>query len=365
MVIKSIGSTSLNGGRAQNQDALHYQTLPNGAVALIVCDGMGGLDAGQLASQLVVDTIRDFFDAHYQEYSPKELIINAVDAAYAAITAVSQERGFNLGTTLALMLLDSRTATILTIGDTRIYQFRSRKVIFMSRDHSRVREYIDAGLITEEQARIHPEANRLTMALSPHKYEQAVQPIELPFRAKDLFLLCTDGVWNALPADQLHKLIYTQPNAGMLVPWLLHKLDDLGHARGGGHDNLSAIALVIARNSSLSAQSRAQLQPWQTLLLLLGLIAAAIAGWSFAELSIRQQHTQKLEKQLDSLTLITNSLNENIDSLGRLVDSFRHLPAVTAPPIARPSDISSPDSVALNGPETENPDSNQTSTYNK
>lgn len=333
MLIKTLGAASLIGGRAENQDSIEYFTLSNGWIVLVVCDGMGGLNAGKLASQLAVQEVHNYCEAHFDQQDTGQLVVGAVNAAYDAIVSVSNERNLRLGTTIALLILTEEAATGICVGDSRIYQFRAGKMIFQSRDHSRVGEYVEAGLLTEEEAREHPESNILTNALAPGKFDSArSELITCSFEKKDLFLLCTDGVWNLLPARELFDLIRPkQTDAAVLLPWLLHHLDHLGHERGGRHDNLSAIAIVTATKSKQKTGNPRK-SPWVIVLALYACIATALVWWVVTNMQINQQAREKIQSEL----------NATRDSL----DSLRHKHKKTAdgtiPPPRRPKSPASP-----------------------
>lgn len=335
MLIKSIGQISLPGGRDENQDAIQAEVLPNGWALCIVCDGMGGLDNGRLASALAVNQISAYCQAFYPHQSAKQLAQNAIDAAYQAIVAQSDYYETRMGTTVALLLLTPEAAVVAYLGDSRIYQVRKGEIVFRTRDDSEAFEKVANGELTEEQARTHPSSNRLTNGLIPDRYQPG-QVMELSYLKNDLFFICTDGVWNLRPERELIAMAASEKAAGRMVPWLLHELDRSAHLQGGGHDNLSAIALRTQQRS-LAARVPQKREYLRWLAILVGAVAVSLAALWYWQ--ARQENTGRpiTESPSEREKALKDSLRR-AEAYGRLLeDSLRALQQqTTAPPESQP-----------------------------
>lgn len=336
MLIKSIGQISLPGGRDENQDAIQAEVLPNGWALCIVCDGMGGLDNGRLASAMAVNQISAYCQAHYPHQSAKQLAQHAIDAAYQAIVAQSEYDETRMGTTVALLLLTPEAAVVAHLGDSRIYQARKGKIVFRTRDDSEAFEMVANGELTEEQARTHPSSNKLTNGLIPGRYQPG-QAMELSYLKNDLFFLCTDGVWNLRPEPELIAMAASEKDAGRMVPWLLNELDRSAHLQGGGHDNLSAIALRTQQRSLATASVPPKREYLRWLAILAGGVAVSLAAlwyWQVKQKNTGQPITESPSQREKALE---DSLRR-AEEYGRLLeDSLRALQQQeTAPPESQP-----------------------------
>ncbi|GGC82852.1 PP2C family protein-serine/threonine phosphatase [Undibacterium terreum] len=207
------------GGRASNQDALRY--AQQGPLACyVVADGAGGHAGGEMASSLASNGLIAAFTAD-PGFSAKALRYYA-DTANAQITNAQlvQPALHEMSSTVAALLIDRRqnAAIWAHLGDTRIYLFRQQKIIAMSKDHSMVQQFIDAGYCTPTQARTHPQRNVLFAALGasedtpPEVIEQSVS-----LQNGDAFLLCTDGLWEWVLEQEMETEL---SRAGSAEAWL-------------------------------------------------------------------------------------------------------------------------------------------------
>ena len=170
----------------------------------MVCDGMGGHEAGEVASQTVCDAISQSIlnDGHDIEgiFTNKDLL-EALDSAYLALDEKDNGAEKKMGTTLALLKLHNDGATIAHIGDSRVYHIRPGKteneteILFMTEDHSLVNSLIKAGEMTREEARHSKQRNIITRAMQPG-VERCEADIALitDIRPGDYFYLCSDGM---------------------------------------------------------------------------------------------------------------------------------------------------------------------------
>lgn len=160
-----------------------------------VADGMGGLADGDLASHIALASLE-------RAAGHGAPLGEAVAAASTAVFQTARERSSDMGTTLAALQIQGDEAHLAWLGDSRIYRWRQGGLTQLSRDHSRVQELLDAGLIAPEDARGHPERPVLTAAagLDPDSdpEQQAVNPHD-----GDIFLLCSDGLSDTLDEGEM------------------------------------------------------------------------------------------------------------------------------------------------------------------
>lgn len=181
------------GGREENQDAAGIRDT-NVGYLVVVCDGMGGMQGGSVASKLAVRTILDVVDAAEKDSNPAEVLMEAIQCANKAIISEGQNnpqlRG--MGTTVTAILLTAYSAITAYVGDSRIYQVRKGKKVFRTFDHSMVFEMVKKKVITEEQARLSAQSNVILKALGISQ-DLEVTMSEQPYLRGDRFVLCTDG----------------------------------------------------------------------------------------------------------------------------------------------------------------------------
>ena len=154
--------------REQNQDAFACRTLPDGRIIALVCDGMGGARAGNVASSTAVERFtQTLIEQHPQADGWAGVLRHAVARANEEVYSISQERPEcrGMGTTLVAALATEETLWVVNIGDSRCYQVLDGAIRRVTRDHSLVENLVEQGEITREQARVHPPKNLITRAL--------------------------------------------------------------------------------------------------------------------------------------------------------------------------------------------------------
>lgn len=201
------GITNTGAVRTQNQD-YYYTELTEPDVALcLVCDGMGGAKAGNVASRLAVDTFMQTARAQTvdQWRAEPEALLNF--AAEQANQAVQFRSGIDvgcrgMGTTIVAALVLGAQAYLLNVGDSRAYLVREDGIQRITRDHSVVEDLVTRGDITPEQARQHPQKNLITRALGA---EKALRPdlYRQTLESGDVLLLCSDGLSNLMDDQEL------------------------------------------------------------------------------------------------------------------------------------------------------------------
>lgn len=242
---------SRQGGRAENQDSCGYADTVFGLL-VVVCDGMGGGPGGKVASSLAVDSIIHTVRAADPSTTVTELLQCAVQIANQTIINQAYDRPSlrGMGTTAAILLIGKKSAVVAHVGDSRIYQFRDGKKKYRTVDHSVVAELVRNGTLTEEQARLSAQSNVITRGLGVMTDVKA-DIVELPYEKGDRFMLCTDGIWGAVPEKELVKVVAKTQSLGGAVERVVIHVDELGFSTGGNHDNLTVALIETTSNSIL------------------------------------------------------------------------------------------------------------------
>ena len=207
------------------------------------CDGMGGAKGGREASQGACNVIEQVFQEQYAQCGAgqegaflKKALISA--NRYVFNKAAHEESLAGMGTTAVCALVRGGEATLCHAGDSRAYLCRGGKLTQLTHDHSYVQELVDCGTITEEEAEHHPQKNIITRALGvDYRLEPEVTSVQL--QAKDLLLLCSDGLTNMVPVEQMEQLLAQGPFYD-----LPDRLVDAAN-KNGGSDNITALLLAV------------------------------------------------------------------------------------------------------------------------
>ena len=211
---------------------------------LIVCDGMGGHAAGEVASRLGVETI---LSTYYSDASPDrvDVLRRAFERANARIHA--EGRGA-MGTTGVAALFYQGMLHVANVGDSRAYLIRNDEICQVSRDHSLVGEQVAAGVITADQARSSYYRNVITRALG-YQSEVQVDLFHLPLQAGDMVVLCSDGLHGLVGDEEINEIVRSMPLADAV-----DRLIDLANERGGT-DNITAIVARVDELDALPAST--------------------------------------------------------------------------------------------------------------
>lgn len=242
--MKLAAITDIGSCRQENQDNYCAQQLPGGTAWGIVCDGMGGVNGGRVASRIATDTMQQYFAKELPKLQPgaeKAFLLRGFDiinrAVYDKATASPEMLG--MGTTgVCAYVGDNGVAHIVHAGDSRAYLYHAGELTQITHDHSMVQQLVDSGQITREQAALHPQKNLITRALGvsanivPEYNRCEVVP-------GDLLLLCTDGLTNMVPDAELALLL--QESAFFDAPGVL--VDRA--LKGGGQDNITVLLLGV------------------------------------------------------------------------------------------------------------------------
>ena len=240
--MRITGQTHIGLVRQNNQDALDYGTLSNELCYAVVCDGMGGANGGNIASRIAVDVISGRIKENLRDDRPHGAVEHLLESAMAAANigvfdrAKAEPELSGMGTTVVAVVVSGNNAYISHVGDSRLYHLRQGELKAITRDHSVVQELVESGQITEEQARSHPRRNYITRALGVTENE-AGEFDELELLAGDRLLLCTDGLTNMVPHEQMRQILNDEPTEAAVERLLQAALD------GGGTDNITVLLM--------------------------------------------------------------------------------------------------------------------------
>lgn len=309
---------SLQGGRPENQDFMGFADTPLG-FAMVLCDGMGGGPGGRTASNVVVDTVISNLSSYKKGDDIRTAMRQAIEMAdnkIAEMTAHTPELQ-GMGTTIVILVINKRSAHVAHVGDSRLYQFRSGRKVFRTNDHSQVGELVRLGALTEEQARVAPNSNVITRAINGHGIAQP-DITELPYESGDRFVLCTDGIWGALPEKELIEKLTKGKSASGTVMGTTIDVDKIGNTNGGMHDNLSLVVIDMTTDSKLRVKMGRRIKNLLftiVAILTLSVLANAwtISAWQKAiedkEIAVEGLKEQNRQLRQDSIEL-TNRCEE-------------------------------------------------------
>lgn len=220
--------------RSMNQDRYSNYFHPRFSL-LLLADGMGGHNAGEVAAAMAIDACREYFMKDKERSDYEALLIEAVEAANLAIyekgESISEYR--RMGTTICAAVIADRQLTIAHVGDSRIYLFRDGKLLQLTQDHSLVADMVRQGLLTPAQALVHPDRNTLTRAVGTNE-TIAVDTRTLSLSTGDRLLLCSDGLTKMMETEAIEAILAAEPAAREAAEMLVKQAND-----NGGADNIT------------------------------------------------------------------------------------------------------------------------------
>lgn len=264
------------GGRKENQDSAGLRDTKLGYL-IVVCDGMGGMQGGSVASQIAVQTILDTVASADIQANPSMTLIKSIRSANMAIIEEGRKdsslRG--MGTTVTALLITPRSALTAYLGDSRIYQIRNGEKVFRTFDHSMVFEMVREKVISEEQARLSDQSNVIMRALGIMP-DIEVEIVERPYRKGDRFVLCTDGFWGAMPENEFIRHLSEKKPVDKILDSTANVVESIGRNSGKEYDNLTAAILEMNSNSILKEKMNRKAKVWIAILAILLVISMAL-----------------------------------------------------------------------------------------
>lgn len=241
MIVKGLTDVGIK--RHSNQDTFAIVTLPDSSVLAVVCDGMGGANAGNIASQKAAEVITSFFERSYRkgldESGITALLQSAILSANIEIFDMASKHGelSGMGTTVVAAYVSKEFTVISHIGDSRAYLIDGT-VTQLTRDHSVVQSLIESGKLTHEEARVHPRRNVITRALGIEA-DVLVDSDEFTIKEGQSLLLCSDGLSNFITKDEI-KNIFDSLDTENVASALVEKANN-----NGGGDNITVITVTL------------------------------------------------------------------------------------------------------------------------
>ena len=240
MIVKGLTDVGIK--RHSNQDTFATVTLPDSSVLAVVCDGMGGANSGNIASQKATEVITSFFERSYRKgldaAGITALLQSAILSANIEIFDLASKKKelSGMGTTVVAAYVSNEFTVISHIGDSRAYLIDT-EVTQLTRDHSVVQFLVENGKLTYEEARVHPRRNVITRALGIEA-EVLVDSGEFKIKEGQSLLLCSDGLSNFITKEEI-KDIFDNFDIQDVVKALVDKANN-----NGGGDNITVVTVT-------------------------------------------------------------------------------------------------------------------------
>jgi PPM family protein phosphatase len=221
--------------RKLNEDYLGYFQDENKRF-YVIADGMGGHNAGEVASKIAVETVIDYINSINDIEDGTVVLKNAITLANENIYKLSQgnEELNGMGTTITIGLIIKDSFFVANVGDSSLYIIKKDEITKITKDHSLVQQLIDSGSITEEEAKIHPNKNIITRALGTHAVVEA-DTFKVDLQGVIKIIMCTDGLTNEVNTSEMYDIVLKNENDVSCK-----KLIELSKQKGA-RDNISVI----------------------------------------------------------------------------------------------------------------------------
>ncbi len=208
-------------------------------VLFAVADGLGGHEAGEIASKMAVNMLEEYLLS--SEGDPAKRLREAFTGINAAIyqRSMSDESCKGMGTTLTALLIQDGTAYIGHVGDSRAYLVRKNVIYQLTEDHSVVGELVRMGMLTKSVAKVHPQRNLLTRAMGTLPTVD-MEIVDSKVEPGDRFILCTDGLSGAIEDSGILDVVMSQ----QAPPAVVDELITLAN-QNGGFDNVTVVAVFV------------------------------------------------------------------------------------------------------------------------
>ena len=249
MTFKAFGLTDVGRRRESNEDDF---LLEPGRGVYAVADGMGGHAAGEIASKLAIETLREVLRRDVTPHDGAD-VDEAADGLRGAVVEANRricesirlhEERRGMGTTVVALVQSGRDAVVGHVGDSRVYLLRGDELVRMTSDHSWVNEQVKLGLMNDDTAQRHPMRNIVTRALGSRP-DVVVDLATVAVLPGDVFLLCSDGLNTMLTDEQIHTVLAGRrddPEAACRE--LVQEAN-----RHGGEDNVTVVVACVAETA--------------------------------------------------------------------------------------------------------------------
>ena len=259
-MINVYSATNIGIVRDHNEDdllTLHSGDQPTGTDAvLVVADGMGGHPAGEVASRMTVDGIRE----HLREKESVSATIEGSEYGIFLHTIIKEVNEsvcvagrdpdkLGMGTTCTLAAIREDTLFMVHVGDSRAYMIRNSEIHQITTDHSWVQERVDEGEMTPEEARFHPNRNMITRAIGLEA-NVVVDTGDCALRGGDLVMLCSDGLNSMISDEEIHNVLKASSHKTVCTELIA------AANQSGGHDNTSVVAACVGDQGRPNASNQ-------------------------------------------------------------------------------------------------------------
>lgn len=247
VTLHGYGCTDIGQNRSFNEDYYDMNTF-----LFVIADGMGGHNAGEIASKLAVESIMNFinciddseFNKNSDEIQVQQIIHDAIVKTNETVFKKSlQKIEFKgMGTTLVLALFQKpNTIHIANVGDSRAYLFRNGKLKMLTEDHSITATMLRDGIITKFEAKKHPYCHHLTRSIGTSNNIKAFTSF-FNIIPGDIILLCSDGLWDVLSDKEITGLLQKHTSPKKICEDLIARANELNSS-----DNISSIVIMVSK----------------------------------------------------------------------------------------------------------------------
>lgn len=243
-MIKAYAKSDKGNVRETNEDYFYISNSLDQIQLFLLADGMGGYNGGEIASQLAIQTAKNYIENNFKDIEKdRDSIIQLLGSSMEYANMVVYEKAKEnpelqgMGTTLEICLIYNNKAYIGHVGDSRIYRVRKQFIRKLTQDHSYVQKLVKEGTITKEQAEHHPQKNMLMKALGCNAFVEPDVMVK-GFLKDDILVMCSDGLSNMVAQDDIYKMASKDIEQATIE--LVNKANE-----NGGFDN---ITVVIIKN---------------------------------------------------------------------------------------------------------------------
>lgn len=239
-----VGFKSDKGLRRSNNEDACFVMLPD--KVYVVADGVGGNNAGEIASRTAVNEIVSYINKHsVKEAGNKYAIVNYFQRCLDEVNekifrlAHTYEENSGMATTLVIVYVTENKAYIVNVGDSRAYLYRNSGLIQMTEDHTYVNTLVKAGILSKEQAETDERKNVITKAIGA---EPTVEPdfFQVEIAESDVFVICTDGLYDEVEKTEMIEVLEKNQSMSDACTELINRANN-----NGGHDNITVICLKV------------------------------------------------------------------------------------------------------------------------
>jgi serine/threonine protein phosphatase PrpC len=248
-LVESAYRTDTGRQRHANEDSLYAE-----APVFAVADGMGGAQAGEVASKIAADEFSSLDD---EGSAPERSLRNVVRSANQKIHDLAKRDASRsgMGTTLTAAMIGDDEVSFAHVGDSRAYVYRAGELKRLTSDHSLVEELRRQGRLTEAQAEEHPQRSIITRALGPEP-DVDVDTLTYPARPGDVYLLCSDGLTTMVPEARIERLLDRATDLDSALDRLVREANE-----GGGRDNITVVAFRLDDTDAVAKEPPTLIAP--------------------------------------------------------------------------------------------------------